>query len=272
MKVVAIVQARCGSTRLPGKVLMDLLGEPMLARVVARVQRAGTLGEEMGTGSEPKDAGRGAPPCGEVPVPLSSHVVVATTLEPADEAIARLCAARGWPCYRGSQDDVLDRFYQAARQHGAEAVVRITSDCPLIDPAVIDQVVNEFLERQPKVDYASNVLMRRTFPRGLDTEVFSFVALQRAWQEDRNPAWREHVTPYFYRHPEMFRLHAVFNATDCSDMRWSVDTAEDWALVLRIYEHFGHDRFSWREALELVRQRPQWLEVNRHIAQKEVQA
>ena len=184
MKTVAIIQARMGSTRLPGKVLLDLAGEPMLARVVHRVQRAASLQE----------------------------VIVATTVQPADDAITQLCAGRGWPCARGSQDDVLDRYYQAATASQADVVVRITSDCPLIEPDVIDQVVGALLAGQPEVDYASNVQPPRTFPRGLDVEVIRFDALERAWREDVDPAWREHVTPYLYRHPERFRIHGVFNA------------------------------------------------------------
>lgn len=242
MKRVAIVQARLGSTRLPGKVLLDLAGEPMLARVVNRVQRARLLDE----------------------------VLVATTDQPADDAIAGLCRARGWSCARGSQDDVLDRTYQAALESEAGLVVRITSDCPLIEPAVIDQIVGEFLALLPAVDYASNVLPPRTFPRGLDTEVFLFDALARAWREDANPAWREHVTPYIYRHPELFSLHHVANAVDLSHLRWTVDTAEDFELVRRIYGHFGGDDFSWRDVLTLLERHPDWLDLNYGVEQKVV--
>ena len=240
MRVVAIVQAHMGSTRLPGKVLLDLAGEPMLARVVNRVRRAQTLGE----------------------------VLVATTMQSADEAIVRLCIERGWPCSRGSEEDVLDRYYHAAVAHQADVVVRITSDCPLIEPEVADRVVQEFLERQPEVDYACNVLPRRTFPRGLDTEVMRFDVLERAWREDLNPAWREHVTPYIQRNPGLFHIHGVTSGADYSHMRWTVDTPEDLAFVRCIYDHFGHDRFSWREVLAVLEQHPEWLEINRHVQQK----
>src|SRR5262249_12160461 len=172
MRTVAIVQARMGSSRLPGKVLQDLGGEPMLARVLSRLGRSRTLDE----------------------------VVVATTTEPADDILERFCQERGRPCFRGSEHDVLDRYYKAATAERAAVVVRITSDCPLIEPAIVDRVVAEFQERQPGIDYASNVLPRRTYPRGLDTEVMSFAALDRAWHEDHVPASREHVTPYIYRH------------------------------------------------------------------------
>jgi spore coat polysaccharide biosynthesis protein SpsF len=242
MRVVAIIQARMGSTRLPGKVLLDLAGEPMLVRDINRLSRAETLDE----------------------------VVVATTVEPADEAIVNLCQERGWPCFRGSEDDVLDRYYRAAQKYRADAVVRITSDCPLIEPQVVDQVVKAFLDRQPELDYASNTAPERTFPRGLDTEVMRFDALERAWREDDNPAWREHVTPYIRRHPERFETYGVLNDEDLSRMRWTVDTPEDLAFVRRIYEHFGHDQFSWHEVLALLDRHPEWLAINQSVEQKTI--
>ncbi len=241
MKIVAIIQARMGSTRLPGKVLLDLAGKPLLERVVQRCRRAAELAE----------------------------VIIATTDNVAGDPIAELCAVRHWPCFRGSEDDVLDRYYQAARWSKAETVVRITSDCPLLEPEVIQRCVREFLE-PPPVDYAGNGLPPLTFPRGLDVEVFSFAALERAWHEDGNPAWREHVTPYIYRHPEVYRLRAVVNDVDYSDMRWCIDTQEDLALVRNIYEAFGTDGFSWREVVTLLQQNPQWLELNRAVVQKEL--
>ena len=240
MKTVTIVQARMGSTRLPGKVLQDLAGEPMLARVVNRTCRAKTLQE----------------------------VVIATTTNALDDVIVNLCKARDWPWFRGSEDDVLDRYYQAARKHQADLIVRITSDCPLIDPEIVDQVVREFLERQPEVDYASNTWPQRTFPRGLDTEVMRLDVLERAWREDSNPAWREHVTPYIYRNPDRFRIHNVLSQVDYSAMRWTVDTLEDLAFVRQIYDYFGHDRFSWREVLKVLEEHPEWLEINQHVQQK----
>jgi spore coat polysaccharide biosynthesis protein SpsF len=242
-RTVAIVQARLGSTRLPGKVLRDLAGEPMLARVVHRVRRAESLDE----------------------------VVVATTTEPADDALAALCTARGWPCFRGSADDVLDRYYQAARAHRAELVVRVCSDCPLIEPELIDRVVRELLDRRPPADYACNVLPRPTYPLGLDVEAFWFEILSVLWREDRNPAWREHVTPFLYHHPERFAIHGVLHDRDLSALRWTVDTPEDFELVRRIYAAFGHDGFSWQEVLTLLEENLQWLEVNRQVQQKVVE-
>lgn len=242
MKVIAIIQARMGSTRLPAKVLKDLIGEPLLAHVIARTSRAQTL----------------------------AQVVVATTQQPADDAIVDLCQQRGWSYSRGSELDVLDRYYQAAKTYEADIVVRITSDCPLIEPTVIDKIVGVFLQRQPKLDYVSNTLSERTYPRGLDVEVIRFEALARAWTDDDNPAWREHVTPYIYRHPELFQMHTVTHATDYSHLRWTVDTPQDLDLIQRIYEAFGHNRFSWHEVLDLLAQHPDWSTINQDVQQKAV--
>jgi spore coat polysaccharide biosynthesis protein SpsF len=239
-RTVAIVQARLGSTRLPGKVLLPLLGEPILTRVMRRAGRARTL----------------------------DGVVVATTTLPEDDAIVALADAQGWPVVRGSETDLLARYLLAAATHDAEVVVRITSDCPLIDPEVIDATVAAF--RGSDVDYASNTLPPATYPRGLDVEVIARSALERAGREDRDPAWREHTTPYIYRHPELFRLMRVPAEDDHADQRWSVDTAEDYELVGRVYDALGGDAFSWRAALAVVEANPGWGSINRHIVQKVV--
>jgi len=242
MKVVAIIQARMGSTRLPRKVLEDLAGEPMLARVVNRTRRTKTL----------------------------DTVIVATTTQPDDAAIVSLCKERGCPFFRGSEDDALDRYYRAALAFKADVVVRITADCPLIEPEIIDRVISEFVSSHLEVDYVSNSLVR-TFPRGLDVEVMSFAALEKAWQEDCNPSWREHVTPYIWRQPEKFKILNVANDVDYSYMRWTVDTIEDLTFVRKIYNYFQNDAFTWREVLHLLEMHPKWLEINRHVQQKVVQ-
>jgi spore coat polysaccharide biosynthesis protein SpsF len=239
--VVAIVQARTGSTRLPGKVLLPLGGEPILSHVLRRTARARRI----------------------------DRVVVATTTDPADDAIVDLADRQAWTVVRGSLDDVLDRYLMAARLVDADVVVRITSDCPLIDPDVIDAVVDAFLAGDA-LDYASNTLEPRTFPRGLDLEVIDRLALARAWREDRDPAWREHVTPYLYRHPERFRLHAVRTASDHSDQRWVVDTAEDYELVRRIVDALERDDFTWHDVLAVIGQHPDWIALNRGVRQKTV--
>lgn len=240
MKIVAIIQARMGSTRLPGKTLMPLAGKPMLVRVVERVSRAKQLDD----------------------------LVVATTESPMDANITALCGANAWKCFRGSEEDVLDRYYRAAQATHADVIVRVTADCPVVDPDLIDSAITSF--RLGRFDYVSNGLDPRTYPRGLDVEVFSNETLGRAWKEDANLAWREHVTPYIYRHPEEFRLHRIAGERDFSAHRWSVDTAEDYELLRKIYEHFDDRPFGWMAVLRLVEQHPDWAMLNSHIHQKVV--
>ena len=240
MKIVAIVQARMGSTRLPGKVLRDLAGKPMLARVLERVRRAGSVDE----------------------------TIVATSDLPGDDPLADWLAAGRHACFRGSEQDVLARFAGAAAQTGADAIVRITADCPLIDPGVMDDVVAAFRAGQPGLDYASNVLPRRTFPRGLDTEIFTRTALETCAREAADASSREHVTPFIYRHPERFRLHGIEADADYSDHRWTVDTPEDFELIEKIYRALGDAEFSWKDVLRLLAKNSEWSEINRHIAQK----
>jgi spore coat polysaccharide biosynthesis protein SpsF len=240
MKIVAIVQARMGSSRLPRKVLKDLGGATVLDRVLNRLGRSRLIQESL----------------------------VATTIEPADDAIVEHCERTGRKVFRGSEQDVLDRYYQAAKYVNADVVVRITSDCPVIDPEVTDGTIRAFLDRHS--DYASNVLVR-TYPRGLDTEVMTVQALERAWRESNKPHQREHVTPYIYENPSEFKLHGIENDTDCSRHRWTVDTPEDLELLRAIYERFGgRDDFGWREVLKLVESDPSLAEINRNIVQKAV--
>lgn len=240
VRTVAIVQARISSTRLPGKVMLPLLGEPVLTHVLRRAGRARSLDE----------------------------VVVATTTLPEDEAIVELAGAAGRPVVRGSETDLLDRYLAAARANDAEVIVRITSDCPLIDPALIDLVVDAFWAHD--VDYASNMLRPLTFPQGLAVEVVRRAALERAGREDRDPAWREHATPYIYRHPELFSLHRVAADRDHAERRWTLDTPEDYALIKRLFEALGRDDFGWRDALAVVEANPDWGSSNRDVVQKTV--
>jgi spore coat polysaccharide biosynthesis protein SpsF len=240
MKIVAIIQARMGSSRLPGKVLMDLEGATVLDRVLSRLGRSQLIDESL----------------------------VATTIEPADEAIVEHGKRTGWNVFRGSEQDVLDRYYQAAKYIKADVVVRITSDCPVIDPEVTDATIRAFLDR--RADYASNIRVR-TYPRGLDTEVMTMQALERAWVESTKPYQREHVTPYIHENPGKFKLHGIENEVDCSEHRWTVDTPEDLQLLRAIYARFdGRDDFGWREILKLVEGDPSLADINRHIIQKAV--
>jgi len=239
-RVVAIVQARLGSTRLPGKVLLPLGAYPVLGHVMRRVARAASV----------------------------DRVVLATTTHPADDPLIDLADREGWSVVRGSVEDVLDRYMTAARAHDADLVVRITSDCPLIDPEVVDEVVAASLDEA--WDFTANTIEPRTYPRGLDTEVISRTALARAWAEDEEPAWREHVTPYLYRHPDRFRCRAVRSPTDHSAQRWVVDTSADYDLLQRIVGALDRDDASWREVLAVVEAHPEWRDLNRAVEQKVV--
>jgi spore coat polysaccharide biosynthesis protein SpsF len=240
VKTVAIIQARMGSSRLPGKVLRDLVGETVLGRVIYRLRRSRKV----------------------------SEIVVATTSEVGDQAIVEECARLQVGCFQGSEQDVLDRYYHAARAHGAEVIVRITSDCPVIDPGLVDETIAVFEAAQ--ADYASNI-SSRSYPRGLDTEVFTVAALDRAWNEAREPHQREHVTPYFYGHPERFKLASLNNPVDYSRYRWTLDTAEDMELLREIYSRFeGMDHFSWLDVLQLMERKPELAEINSGVLQKSV--
>jgi spore coat polysaccharide biosynthesis protein SpsF len=238
MRVVAIIQARMGSTRLSGKVLRDIYGETMLSRVVHRAKRATLLND----------------------------IMVATTVKLIDEAVVAEATRLGVPFFRGSEDDVLDRYYQAAIACRADVVVRITSDCPLIEPTIIDMVVRAFLNANP--DYASNTLIR-TYPRGLDIEAMSLSALTVAWREASKPYQRTHVTPYIYENPHLFRLLSVTGSSDYSRYRWTVDTPEDLEFVREIYYRLSHNSsFDWHDVLELCEREPALTELNSHIKQK----
>jgi spore coat polysaccharide biosynthesis protein SpsF (cytidylyltransferase family) len=239
LRVLAVVQARLGSTRLPGKALADIAGRPMVAHVIARIAAA----------------------------PGVDEVVLATTSSPADAALAEFARSAGIACVRGSVDDVLDRFWSVARAHPtADAIVRVTGDCPLLDPAMSGRVVGEFL-RTPGADYASNV-HPPSYPDGLDTEVISRDALERAWRES-SPAStrdREHVTPYIWeRRPEAFRRRSVEHGEDLSALRWTVDDARDLGFARAVHGALAPDGtrlFGMEEVLALLRARPRLAALN----------
>ena len=228
MSVVAIVQARMGSTRLPGKVLMDLAGRPMLAHVIHRA--AAIHGVDQ--------------------------VVVATTTAPQDQPILRQAPRWGAIPFAGSEADVLDRFYHAARSIQAAVIVRITADCPLLDPDVSSAVLAHFFRQE--ADYATNT-QPPTFPDGLDTEVLSFAALERAWREAVLPSEREHVTPYLWKHPDRFRLANLAASVDHAALRWTVDEPQDLAFVRAIYARLyqsGRRPFGMADVLALLAREP----------------
>lgn len=225
--------------RLPGKVLADIEGQPMLQRVLARVRGAESIDE----------------------------TVVATSTSAGDDGVAKLSTALGFPCYRGSEDDVLDRYMGAARQFRANAIVRITADCPLIDPVIIDTVAEAF--REVDADFASNTI-ERTFPRGLDVEIVRMSALEDAWKEAVLPYERSHVLPFVYEHPERFRLSNVRAPEDYSQLRWTVDTPEDLAFVRRVYEQLSDPLAGWLEVLQVTKRDPTLAEINRGVRQKDL--
>jgi len=236
--LVAIVQARMGSSRLPGKVLAGIEGAPMLELIVRRVRQAAQI----------------------------RTVVVATSVSPSDAPIAALCKQLGTTCFRGSEEDVLDRYYRAAQWIGADVVVRITGDCPLIDPSVVGKVVDRYLVGG--YDYVSNTCPP-TFPDGLDVEAFSFDALERSWREARWSSEREHVTSYVRGHPELFRTANVEHDQDLSTMRWTVDCPRDLEFVRLVYRHVGKEAFGMAEVLQVLALHPELVTVNAGMERNE---
>jgi len=251
MKTIAIIQARLGSSRLPGKVLLDIAGQPMLSRVVSRLRRSVFL----------------------------DRLVVATTVDISDDPLVDFCREQGYDWLRGSQFDVLDRYYQAAKELKAGSVVRITADCPVIDPLLVDQAVQEF--ERSGADFIANRLpppFGRTFPIGLDIEICSFNALERAWREADQPFQREHVMPYFYEdatieivNPTLsrasngrgFKVLLLNYVPDYGSLRWTVDTPADLEFMRQVYAHFGgSDDFSWLDVLRLVQEYPELARIN----------
>jgi len=242
-KVVAIVQARMSSSRLPGKVLKEIAGKPMLVHVVERAQQARSI----------------------------DQVIVATTIDPSDDPLEALCLENGFPCYRGSLHDVLDRYYQAARLYRADTIVRFTADCPLLDPDVVEKTIGGFLDS--KVDFAANRLpppFKRTYPIGLDTEVCTFGALERAWKEATEKYEREHVMPYLYQVEGRFKILRVDYEKDHGHWRLTVDTQEDLDLVRAIFDHFGKQTFNWLDVIRYLEAHPEIAKINADIVHKTV--
>jgi spore coat polysaccharide biosynthesis protein SpsF len=241
MKTVCIIQARMGSSRLPGKVLKPLLDKSALYWNVYRISKSRFIDE----------------------------VVIATSTLDQDDAIIEECERYGWKHYRGSEQDLTDRYYQCAKEYQADYVVRITSDCPLVEPTVTDHVIATFHARYPQLDYVSNTV-GKTYPVGIATEIFTFKALERVWHEDKNPDWREHATPYIYQNPDLFKLEIVKNPVDFSSYRITLDTQEDYELISAIYTHFGHGDFLWYEVIELLDSNPELRKLNEHVIQKQL--
>jgi spore coat polysaccharide biosynthesis protein SpsF len=259
-RVIAIIQGRMSSSRLPGKILADIAGQPMLQRVFLRTSRATTVTE----------------------------TIFATTTDPSDDPVAEYCDFSGVPFTRGSLYDVLDRYYQTAKQAKADVVVRVTADCPVIDPGLIDDVVKRLLEMEDqRFDFVANRLpppFHRTYPIGLDVEACTFAVLESAWKESQEAFHREHVMPYFYEGVELiaddrtlqtgvsprgFRIALLHHTTDFGDYRWTVDTPEDLEFIRQVYNRFdGRDDFSWKDVLELVHNEPRLTQINAAVKHK----
>lgn len=226
--ILAIIQARVSSSRLPQKVLKPILGISMILRQAERIKRSR----------------------------LIQQLVIATSTSPLDKVIFDLCKVHGLNCFRGSLDDVLDRFYQASQPHHPDHVVRLTGDCPLSDPELIDDIIQFHLAGNH--DYTSNAL-KPTFPDGLDCELIRMSALEKAWKDAKLKTEREHVTPYFYNHPERFRIGHFESKPNLSHLRWTVDEADDFSLVTEIYKALypSKPHFGYRDILDLLEKRPE---------------
>ncbi len=272
MKTLAIIQARMGSSRLPGKVLLELAGKPMIQHVIEQTQRAAQL----------------------------DSILIATTTDESDRPVADFAAAMGIPHFRGSLHDVLDRYYQAARAHQPDIIVRITADCPLIDPGIIDQTISLLTaERSPSIDFACNRLpppFGRSFPIGLDVEACTFSALERAWKESTATFHREHVMPFIYEGTQFetqvtghksnapqpvtynstkglsqrgFHIAQLHHRPDYGSLRWTVDTPEDLKFIRAIFTRLSDKpQFTWYDVLEIVQKEPELAEINAGIRHK----
>ena len=238
IKIVTVIQARLGSTRLPNKIFLPLTGEPLLLRMYERVKYS----EVTGT------------------------VVIAIPNEPSDDPIEQLCKEKGIPVFRGDTGDLLDRHYKAGLKFNADAVVKIPSDCPLIDPKVITKVINYYLENSDKFDYISN-LHPATYPDGNDVEIFSMKALKNGWKNAKKDFEREHTTPYLWENPELFRIGNIkwekgfdFSMTH----RWTIDYYEDYLFIKAVYDELYHKNpfFGIDEILNLISLKPELMKIN----------
>jgi spore coat polysaccharide biosynthesis protein SpsF len=239
MRIVCIIQARMSSTRLPGKVLLPLAGREVLAHVLDRLAVCETIDDFF----------------------------VATSDQPSDDVLAHWCDRHGVQVFRGSLDDVLDRYYQCALQSRADAVVRITADCPALDPTIVDEIVRGFKAGDFDLFYLAG-----EFPDGLDCAVFSFSALERAWREATLKSEREHVGPYVVNHPEWFRLGNLEKFTGMAHHRWTLDEPRDLAFLQAVFERLqrtGGKPFLAGDILDLLNREPELLSANQGIVRNE---
>lgn len=245
MNVVCIIQTRMGSTRLPGKVLRDLQGKPMIQQVIDRVSDAKTI----------------------------NKIVIGITALPEDDAIIKVVEGyKGTSVFRENPDkprDLLDLYYQAGKNAGADIVIRVTSDCPLIDPEIIDQTIQPLLD-DPTLEYCSNVLGKLTYPRGLDVQAIRMATLEKLWNIATEAEDREHVTLYLRKHPEGFKTKAIVCEPDLSFHRWTVDEPDDYRLISEIYDRLypTNPKFRMKDCLELFAKDPELIKTNQHVVQK----
>ena len=234
MKIVAIVQARMGSTRLPNKVMKLIDGVPMIELLLSRLSKSKEI----------------------------SQIIVATSIDERNKPLVAHIKKLGFACEQGSENDVLDRFVSAAQLHQADVIVRITGDCPLVDAELVDEVIRGF--KAANVDYFSNIAPP-THPDGLDIEVFTFKSLEHAWQSTDKTYDREHVTPYL-RESGFYKTASMQNAEDLSALRWTVDEPADFAVIEKVFNYFHPSiHFTWLHVLNLQRQQPEIFDINQHI-------
>jgi len=240
MTINIILQARTSSTRLPEKVLKDILGKPMLVHQLERLKS----------------------------LTLVDKIIVATSNDASDDVIEQLCQSVGIHCFRGSLANVLDRYYQASLAYPSDHVVRITGDCPVIDTDIIEQVIQ--LHLNTAADYSSNC-DPATLPDGLDVEVFTFSALQQSWQHAKKPSELEHVTPFMRSHPELFTCQNYTHSPDYSHLRWTVDEPADFELITQIYHELYPNKpmFKLKDMLKLIEQKPHLAAINAHFKRNE---
>jgi spore coat polysaccharide biosynthesis protein SpsF len=240
-KVVAIIQARMNSTRLPGKILKKILEKPMLQYLIDRVSRARLIDE----------------------------LVVATTNNPLDDDIVEFCKGSGINYFRGSEDDVLSRYYQVSKKYKANCIVRICSDSPLVDPFIIDKIIRIFIDSKGGYDYVSNTL-DQTYPLGMNTEVFSYSALENAFLNHTKEYEKEHVTPYIYTHMELFKIYKEQLENNYSHLRLTIDEEKDFILVRKIIEKLFPDKpfFDLSDIINLYKTDPKLFLINSHVKQK----
>lgn len=240
MSILALIQARTGSSRLPNKVLLPLMGKPVLTHIINRVQATKRI----------------------------TDIIVVTSIHQSDLSIVKLCVENDTRVFCGSEADVLDRFYQAAKLIQPDHIVRITGDCPVIDPEVIDQSIQRHLDT--KADYTSNGI-GETFPDGLDTEVMTFSAFETAWKHATKPSEREHVTQYFYNHKTEFKIAAYQHTPNIGHHRWTLDEPADYELIKNIYDHLYQKNplFKLTDILTYLNDNPTISQLNAHIRRNE---